>query len=216
MPNRNERNSSRGGSKKSGTRKSVSHGTAGRGANVTGYPQQSSNKYSSGIGGVLQDAFGTVLNNVGEVSNAAQALANPQVAEAPTTIKKRPAPKLQSAGAADAAPVVGMPDYLGKLMQSMLTDSASQTFDYESALKQSEQGIRGAYAAEINAIRGNNKAARKETKSARKQIEHMYNGLAATYGRDASVANQAGTADADAITQLAAQANQTVSDTQAL
>lgn len=167
-----------------------------------------SGNFSSGFGGLLDNIVGNATDAIGGAANRAQALANPQRIAPTTTIQAKPKGR--------SAPKSGQgdPGYLDQLMQSMITDAASQTFDYESALKQSEQAIRQAYAAEIGAIRSNNGAARKDTKNARRQIEAMYNGLARTYGRDAQDATAQGTKDAAAMMGLANDANATIKNNQ--
>jgi hypothetical protein len=114
----------------------------------------------------------------------------------------------------------GYSDALSELAQSMLTDSASQSFDYESALQQSQKAIQRAYAAEINAIRGNNRRARKDTKKARNELENMYQGLAQAYGlqsqqstqlADQRAAQSVGLAN-DANSQIRAMQMQTTAD----
>lgn len=82
-------------------------------------------------------------------------------------------------------------DMLTELAMSMLTQPGA-SYDYESAMQSAAQGIRQAYAAEIGAIRSNNRAARKDTKRARKQIEHLYEGLARKMGNQAVRAEKRG------------------------
>ena len=82
-------------------------------------------------------------------------------------------------------------DMLTELAMSMLTQPGA-SYDYESAMQSAAQGIRQAYAAEIGAIRSNNRAARKDTKRARKQIEHLYEGLAKQLGNQAVKAENRG------------------------
>lgn len=192
--------------RKTGIRKSSSHNTFSKYAPGGTIKLPDNGGYSSNVGDMLQNAF---KDSLGAVNSAAQTVAPP------VTIKAKPKNR-PGAGVADAGggSSVAMPDYLDQLMQSMLTDSASQTFDYESAIKQSEGAIRGAYAAEIGAIRGNNRAAVKDTRKARREIERMYNGLAKSYGRDSQVATQRGNADAAKQMQLAADANKTITDSQ--
>ncbi len=105
-------------------------------------------------------------------------------------------------------------DALAELAQSMLSDTASQSFDYESALQQSQRAIRRAYAAEINAIRSNNKAAKKETRKARRDIESMYKGLANAYGETSRDTTQRGEQNVQQSLDLANQANAQIKATQ--
>jgi len=211
MPNRAEGFGTRPKRRKSGTRKSSSYNPYG----APGYHIKEK-KETSSVGDLLQNAFKTSLNAVNEVSNAANDYTKAHTRKP----GGRPAPNKQidryrgGGNNAGGGASVAMPDYLDQLMQSMLTDSASQTFDYESALKQSEGAIRGAYAAEINAIRGNNKAARKDTRRARNEIERMYNGLAASYGRDSRAATARGDRDAAKQTALTNEANATITKSQ--
>lgn len=55
------------------------------------------------------------------------------------------------------------------------------TFDYQSALADSESAIRKAYHGEIGAIKGNNRAARRQTAGDRQELEQMYNALSQSY-----------------------------------
>lgn len=97
-------------------------------------------------------------------------------------------------------------DMLTQLAMSMLSQPGA-SYDYESAMQQAAQGIRQAYAAEIGAIRSNNKQARKNTKAARKEIEHMYKGLAKLYGREGNQAMRQGQNAADAQMGIATEGN---------
>ena len=68
-------------------------------------------------------------------------------------------------------------------LYGFLQSSASPTFDYESALAESEKAIRDAYGAEIGAIRRGNRGARKQTARDRAELERMYNALGRSYER---------------------------------
>lgn len=130
-----------------------------------------------------------------------------------TTIRSRPAPRISGGGGGGTAPSGGGSDsldILDNLVQSMLSDSASQSFDYESALRQSQNAIRQAYGAEIGAIRSNNRAATRETRRDRREIEAMYAGLAKSYGQMANQSIREGKSDAAQQVALANQANKTI------
>ena len=99
---------------------------------------------------------------------------------------------------------------LDAILQSMLTESATSTFDYETVLRDSEDAIRQAYAAEIGAIRRNNKRARKETRRDREEVEQMYEALAKTYRKDAKREDRQGNREAKQQFNLGDQAADTV------
>lgn len=101
-------------------------------------------------------------------------------------------------------------DMLTNLAMDMLTQPGA-SYDYESAMQQAAHGIRQAYAAEIGAIRSNNKAYRRDTKKARKQIEHLYNGLAKQLGRDSVRAENQGDRDARDQMRIAGQGTDALS-----
>lgn len=123
--------------------------------------------------------------------------AKPQNVAPSVTIAGRPAPTIGTdvggGGYGDAQS--NSLDTLTELAMSMLTQPGA-SYDYESAMQQAAQGIRKAYAAEIGAIRSNNRAYRKDTKRARKQIEALYNGLAKQMGRESVRAENRGDRDA--------------------
>lgn len=96
---------------------------------------------------------------------------------------------------------------LDQMMNSLMVDSASSTFDYEQALKESSAAIRQAYAAELGAIRSNNRAATRDTRKGRQELESMFNGLAATYGRDAQASRVRGNRDAKGMQAIADETN---------
>jgi HD-GYP domain-containing protein (c-di-GMP phosphodiesterase class II) len=103
-------------------------------------------------------------------------------------------------------------DILDQLVQSMLTDAGSATYDYESAIQDATSAIRDTYAAEISAIRSNNKAARKSTRKSREEIEAMYKGLAKSYGRQSKRAVRRGERHADRALALGQESNQILMD----
>lgn len=70
-------------------------------------------------------------------------------------------------------------DYLAEKMSAQ-----GATFDYEKALRDSEQAIRRAYRNDINAIQGQNKRARKDTAANRKEVEQLYNVLAKNFQKE--------------------------------
>lgn len=74
-------------------------------------------------------------------------------------------------------------DQLDALFATLMNSlgSGGQTFDYETALQDSEQAIRDAYRNDIHAIRGQNRHARKETAGQRQDLEQMYNALGRNY-----------------------------------
>lgn len=92
---------------------------------------------------------------------------------------KRPALK---APVAEKQEVSALDQLFGTLLDSV-GQGGSISFDYETALRQSEDAIRDAYQADIGAIRGQNKGARRETARDRQEIERMYNKLARSYER---------------------------------
>jgi hypothetical protein len=122
--------------------------------------------------------------------------------EPPTTMVHKPSGQMRVDNSSPY-PVLPMPqqssstDALTELAMSMLTQPGA-SYDYESAMQDAAQGIRKAYGAEIAAIRSNNKAERKQTKRSRKEIEHLYKGLA----------NQLGAMSDQALTRGQTAANQ--------
>lgn len=206
--------------KRSSKRQPKSRFLGGRGTNVlskTPNPGHRPKKGggNGGFGSILNNAFNSVQESIEDSANQVHRMRPQKVARQAVF---RPIPKTPRGGGRrnDGSGRVGGggPDYLDSLMQSMLTDAASQTFDYESALRQSEAAIRQAYAGEINAIRANNGAARKDTAKARREITAMYNGLAKSYGRDSSDAIKAGNTEAAGMMGLAKQANSTITKDQ--
>lgn len=101
-------------------------------------------------------------------------------------------------------------DMLTELAMSMLSEPGA-SYDYESAMQQAAHGIRQAYAAEIGAIRSNNRAARRDTKAARRQIEHLYDGLAKQLGRQSVRAERRGDRDAQDQMNIAGQGTDALS-----
>ena len=102
-------------------------------------------------------------------------------------------------------------DALTELAMSMLTQPGA-SYDYESAMQQAAHGIRKAYGAEIAAIRSNNKAERKQTKRSRKEIEHMYAGLAKQLGAMSDQSLVRGQKAADQQTALFGEGNTILQD----
>lgn len=74
-------------------------------------------------------------------------------------------------------------DYLAQKMATV-----GGTFDYESALRESEQAIKEAYARDIKAVRGSNQAARRDTAANRKDVEALYAALSRSYADNAQEA----------------------------
>lgn len=101
---------------------------------------------------------------------------------------------------------------LDDLVQGMLGDQGSASYDYESALQGVVKGIRKAYAADISAIRGNIKDARKDTKRDRREIEAMYKGLARSYGKSMRESEASGDSAVAEVNQIAGNASQSVQD----
>lgn len=141
---------------------------------------------------------------IGHIPKNAPGGNGPKMRTAPQ-VTMRPAPQIDPSGGGQNSG-----NLLDQLMQSMLSDSASNNFDYEAALQQSQNAIRQAYGAEIAAIRSNNNAARKDTRKARQELEHMYNGLAAVYGQSANHALAQGNQGAQAAIDLANQTNDAI------
>lgn len=67
-------------------------------------------------------------------------------------------------------------DYLAEKMATI-----GGTFDYESALRESEKAIKQAYKRDINAIRGSNRRARKDSAANRREVEALYRALSESY-----------------------------------
>lgn len=185
------------------------------------------NPYAGGIDVGSIKAMGGNNYDDPYIYGAPRAVRNPQAeARARNSVRRsRPAPPQRVAPQTTIRPQprnrpgIDTPDenptaVLDQLVQSMLRDSASQSFDYEDALKQSQNAIRAAYGAEINAIRSNNGAARKQTKRDRNEVEAMYAGLAATYGQEAKTATHNGAVAAQDQVNLQRQANQDITQSQ--
>lgn len=98
------------------------------------------------------------------------------------------------------------------LATSLLTDQGGGTFDYETAQREAANAIRQSYGAEIAAIRQNNRVARKSSKRARKEIEHLYKGLAKMYGKQEMQAQNRGQKAADAQMGIAEEGNTILQD----
>lgn len=94
-------------------------------------------------------------------------------------------------------------DYLAEKMATI-----GGTFDYESALRESEKAIKQAYARDIKAIRGSNQQARKDAAENRKDVEALYSALSRSYEESAQTAMEQGQ-------QLAEMMQQTVQGSQA-
>lgn len=78
-------------------------------------------------------------------------------------------------------------DYLAEKMATI-----GGTFDYESALRESEKAIKDAYRRDIQAIRGSNKQARKDSAENRKDVEALYSALSRSYEESAQTAMEQG------------------------
>lgn len=80
---------------------------------------------------------------------------------------------------------------LDQLFQQLVgsVGQGAVSFDYETALRDSEKAIRDAYRADIGAIRGANRGARKDTAANRREVEAMYEALSRQYEK---TSNQAG------------------------
>jgi hypothetical protein len=78
--------------------------------------------------------------------------------------------------------------------------------DYEQALKDSAAKIKGAFGAEIGAVKASSASARHQTKRSKKQIKAMYNALARQYNKGAGVEVAQGKDIANAINNVAGQA----------
>lgn len=96
-------------------------------------------------------------------------------------------------------------------LSSLMTQPGAG-FDYETAQREAASAIRQAYGAEINAIRQNNRVARKSSKYARKEIEHLYKGLARMYGKQEKRALRRGEKSADAQMDIANEGNTILTD----
>lgn len=132
-----------------------------------------------------------------------KAKSNPQRVAPPVTMQAIPKQQGQDAQSSSM-------DMLTELAMSMLTQPGA-SYDYESAMQEAAHGIRKAYAAEIGAIRSNNRAARKDTKKARKEIEHLYEGLARQMGKQAVRAERRGDMDAQDQMNIAGQGSDVLS-----
>jgi hypothetical protein len=119
---------------------------------------------------------------------------NMQNVAPPVTMRPKPAERLDqnAAGNDGYDPTQAFMD----LATSLLTQPGA-SFDYESAQREAANAIRQAYGAEIAAIRQNNRVARKSSKRARKEIEHLYKGLARMYGKQEMRADRRGQKSAD-------------------
>jgi hypothetical protein len=78
-------------------------------------------------------------------------------------------------------------DYLAEKMATI-----GGTFDYESALRESEKAIKNAYRRDIQAIRGSSKQARKDSAANRKDVEALYSALSRSYEESAQTSMEQG------------------------
>ncbi len=177
------------------------------------------NTYSNVHGNIEVAPYTTIQGKRTEFKNKAGGVNFEQ--EAPVTMEQK-VPKGAKAGKSGYDPYSNLPTMqdvqseslgiLDNLVQGMLGDQGGASYDYESALQGVVKGIRKAYAADIHAIRGNIKDARKDTKRDRREIEAMYKGLARSYGKSMKEAEASGDSAVAEINQIAGQASQSVTD----
>lgn len=83
------------------------------------------------------------------------------------------------------------PDFLAQFLQSMAgqlggSGTGLNQKDYEEALKNSAAQIKGAFGAEIGAVKASSAAAKHQTKKSKQQIKAMYNALSRQYDKGAA------------------------------
>jgi hypothetical protein len=98
-------------------------------------------------------------------------------------------------------------DYLEEFLKSMAGsisgDSGLNQADYEEALKNSAAQIKGAFGAEIGAVRASSANARHQTKRSKRQIRAMYKALGRQYDNAANQEVARGKSMANALTGVA-------------
>lgn len=156
--------------------------------------------------GALQSLLSSASDKFGGGPSGGVDMTNiaPQV----TMEAKRPKVELDNNAATGYDPMQQFMD----LATSMLTDPGAASFDYETAQREAAGAIRQAYGAEIAAIRQNNRVARKSSKAARKEIDHLYRGLAKMYGRQEKRAVRQGDKMADRQMGIAEEGNTILQD----
>lgn len=135
---------------------------------------------------------------------------NMQNVAPPVTMRPKPDERLDNNAATGGDGYSASQQALDYLTSLMTQPGAG--YDYETAQQEAANAIRQAYGAEINAIRQNNKVARKSSRRARKEITHLYNGLAKMYGRQENRAVRRGERAADAQMDIANQGNTILTD----
>lgn len=131
-----------------------------------------------------------------------------QNVEPPVVMRPKPKDRLDTKATGDGydAGATAM-----EFLTSLMTQPGAG-FDYETAQREAASAIRQAYGAEINAIRQNNRVARKSSKYARKEIEHLYKGLARMYGKQEARADRRGQKSADRQMDIANEGNTILTD----
>jgi hypothetical protein len=102
-------------------------------------------------------------------------------------------------------------DYVEEFLKSMAASigggSGLNSADYEEALKNSAAQIKGAFGAEIGAVKASSANARHQTKRSKKQIKAMYNALSRQYDKAAGAEVAQGKDIANALQGVATSAS---------
>ena len=104
-----------------------------------------------------------------------------------------------------------MTDYLQNYLAEKMA-TVGGTFDYETALRESEKAIKEAYQRDISAIRSSNKRARADSLANRKDVEALYNALSRSYEESAQTAIEQGQQLAEMMQEVASGAAANVQD----
>lgn len=105
---------------------------------------------------------------------------------------------------------------LEQLLAGMVGDiggSDLNAADYEQALRDSAAQIKGAFGAEIGAVRASSRQARRQTKRGKRQIKRMYAALNREYQKDAQGELALGKQVTDQLGKIAADASGAVKGT---
>lgn len=157
--------------------------------------------------GLIQSLLGKASNQFGGGEPAGGF--NMEKVAPPVTMRPKPAQTIDNNAATGDG--YDPTQQLMDLAMSMLTQPGA-SYDYETAQREAAGAIRQAYGAEIAAIRQNNRVARKSSKRARKEIEHLYRGLAKMYGKQENRAVRRGEKAADAQMDIANEGNTVLTD----
>lgn len=124
----------------------------------------------------------------------------PQNIDPGQILQPKPKPKMPNA----------TDQFINQLMDVAQSQFGLNQADYETALQDSADQIKKAFASEIGAVRASNAGARKDAKNANKQLGAMYRALQRSYNRTAKGEDKAGTRLSNKVTNVANQAQDTI------